>query len=62
MAKYSMRMEARFMPRLTRMAISVDTPSRMEMKNGPASLQMRSIRRICAFRTGTEVRIIDVLL
>lgn len=39
------------MPKLTRMAISVDTPSIMAMRKGPSSLQIRSMRLICEFMT-----------
>lgn len=47
--KYSTTTEQTFIPRLTRIAASVDTPSIREMKRGPISLQIKSIRLIWAF-------------
>src|SRR5215471_8679378 len=39
------------MPKFTNIAISVDIPSMRTIANGPASLPIRSIRRICELRT-----------
>lgn len=50
-AMYSTMTEATFIPKLTKIATSVDMPSMKAMKRGPISLQVRSIRLICAFIT-----------
>jgi hypothetical protein len=47
--KYSTKTEAQFTDKFRRIAISVDIPSIIPMKNGPRSLQTRSIRLICEF-------------
>jgi hypothetical protein len=54
-AKYSTVTDARFIPRLTKIATSVDTPSMKAMKRGPISLQARSMRLICALITALAV-------
>jgi hypothetical protein len=40
--------EAMFIPKFTKIAASVDIPSINAMNSGPTSLQIKSIRRICA--------------
>jgi hypothetical protein len=47
-AKYSIATDIRFIPRLTRIATSVDMPPMKAMKRGPISLQIRSMRFIWA--------------
>lgn len=46
---YSTTTEVQFIPRLTKMAVSVEMPSMIPMKNGPRSLQIRSMRLIWEF-------------
>jgi hypothetical protein len=50
-AKYSATTDVMFMPKLTKIAISVDMPSMEAMNKGPMSLQIKSIRLICALTT-----------
>lgn len=47
------------MTKFTNMAIGVDIPSMTAMVNGPASLQIKSIRRICELRTNVTVEFVD---
>lgn len=49
MVKYSITTEAQFIDKFRRIAVSVDIPSIIPMKNGPSSLQTRSMRLICEF-------------
>jgi hypothetical protein len=50
-AKYSTATDATFIPKLTNIAASVDIPSIRAINRGPISLQVKSIRLICAFIT-----------
>lgn len=51
MAKYSTTTDAKFMPKFKSIATSADAPSIIDIKKGPASLQIKPIRRICALRS-----------
>jgi len=60
-AWYSTTTEATFIPKFTNIAISVDIPLMRAMTNGPASLQIRSIRRICELRTTVMVKLFALI-
>lgn len=53
--KYSITTDTQFIPRLTKMAVSVEIPSMIAMKKGPMSLQIKSMRLICEFIAVVEV-------
>jgi hypothetical protein len=50
-ARYSITTDTTFMQKLTKIAISVDMPPMEAMSRGPMSLQIKSIRLICALMT-----------
>jgi hypothetical protein len=54
-AKYSTTTDATFIPKLTSIATSVDTPSMRAMNSGPTSLQIKSIRLICALMAELKI-------
>ena len=58
-AKYSTTTDATFIPKLTKIATSVDTPSMRAMNSGPISLQVRSIRLICALMAESTINKMD---
>lgn len=58
-AKYSTMTDATFIPKLTKIATSVDMLSTRAMNRGPISLQIKSIRLICALMTKLIVSKID---
>ena len=54
-AKYSITTDTTFMHKLTKIVTSVDMPSMEAMNRGPMSLQIKSIRLICALMTKLTV-------
>jgi hypothetical protein len=58
-AKYSTMTDATFIPKLTKIAASVDMPSTRAMNRGPINLQIKSIRLICALITKLMVSKMD---
>lgn len=58
MVKYSAKTDNKLIAKLTRIATRVEPASRRAMANGPASLQVKSMRRICELRAGSIVSLL----